>query len=119
MSIEQTLLDMEDELWRANREGDGAHYDTMLRDDALGISKFGVLDKPAAVKGINVNNNPFTRSRMSDPTVIRINETAALITYQADYTALIDGTEQDFSSLATTVYSLEDGEWRVVLHQQS
>ncbi|MFC0113807.1 nuclear transport factor 2 family protein [Kibdelosporangium aridum] len=119
MSIEQTLLDLEEELWRANREGDGAFYDKVLRDDALGVSKFGVYDKSGAVKLISINDNPFTRSKMSDAKVLLINDTAALVTYKTDYTALIDGTKHDFTALATTVYSLEDGEWRAVLHQQS
>ncbi|MCE7006469.1 nuclear transport factor 2 family protein [Kibdelosporangium philippinense] len=119
MSIEQTLLELEEELWRANREGDGAFYDKMLRADALGVSRYGLYDKDQAVKLINVNDNPFTRSAISDAKVRVVNETAALVTYKVDYTALIDGAEQDFTALATSVYSLEDGEWRVVLHQQS
>ena len=119
MTVEQTLLELEEELWRANREGDGAFYNKILRDDVLLVSRFGVAPKQVIVNGIQANHNPFLRTELSDQRVRVLTDTTAMITYTANYTALINGTEQDFKVYATSVYVLEGGEWRSALHQQS
>jgi|RhiMetdeSRZDD1v2_1073273.scaffolds.fasta_scaffold3289716_1 uncharacterized protein (TIGR02246 family) len=119
MTLEQTILGLEDEMWRANREGDGGFYARCLTDDAIVVSRFGVMGKDQIVAGINANRNPFVRSEIHEPRVFALGDSAALITYRATYTALIDGAEQDFTSLSTSVYVLVDGQWRSKFHQQT
>jgi uncharacterized protein (TIGR02246 family) len=119
MTLEQTILDLEDEMWRANREGDGDYYARCLTDDAMVVSRFGVMGKDQIVAGITANRNPFVRSAIHDPKVFALGDAAALITYRATYTALIDGAEQDFTTLSTSVYVLIDGQWRSKFHQQT
>jgi uncharacterized protein (TIGR02246 family) len=119
MTLEQTILDLEEDMWRANREGDGGFYARCLTDDALLISRFGVAGKDEIVAGITANRNPFVRSEIHEPRVLALGEAAALITYRATYTALIGGAEQDFAALATSVYVLVDGHWRSKFHQQT
>jgi hypothetical protein len=117
---EQTLLALEEEMWRANREGDSAFYDRMLRSDATLVSKYGVATKQEIVPLIQANRNPFIRTALSDQRVIEINAGSALITYRADYTALVEGVgEVDHSVLASSVYAREGDEWKSVFHQQS
>jgi Domain of unknown function (DUF4440) len=43
--IEATLLDLENRQWEANRNADGNFYRGYLTDDALVVSRFGVLDR--------------------------------------------------------------------------
>jgi hypothetical protein len=119
MDIEQTLLDLEDEMWRANREGDGAFYDRMVRDDGLVVSRYGVATKAEIVPVVTKNENPFIRTDLSDRKVLRITPDSALVTYKAAVTALIDGSEVEFQVLATSVYAREGDGWRSVFHQQT
>src|SRR5215212_11512100 len=116
MSIEKTLLDLEDEMWRANREGDGSFYERVLRDDALVVSQWGVAPKAAIVPGISKNDNPYVETELSDRKVLQITGDSALVTYKAEVTT---GAGVTFRLLATSVYAREGDEWRSVFHQQS
>jgi ketosteroid isomerase-like protein len=117
--VEKTLLALEEEFWRANREGDADFYDRTLRDDALLVSRFGLAGKAQVVAGIGANRNPFVRTALSDQRVTVLSDTVAMVNYRAGYTALINGAEVDFTVLATSVYVREGDAWRSVLHQQS
>jgi hypothetical protein len=119
MNIEQTLLSLEDEMWRANREGDGSFYERVVRDDALVVSRYGVATKAEIVPGIAKNENPYIRTELSDQKVVRITADSALVTYKAAVTALVNGSETAFQVLATSVYARADDEWRNVFHQQT
>ncbi|GAA0616241.1 nuclear transport factor 2 family protein [Kribbella sandramycini] len=119
MSVAETLLELEDQLWKANREGDGAFYAQWLRDDALAVSKWGIIDKAAAVPGIQANQNPYLTTDRSGEQVIVVDEHTAVVTYRVDVVALVDGSERQLPSYASTVWNDSSGEWRVVFHQQS
>jgi hypothetical protein len=119
VNTERELIDLETEMWRANREGDGAFYDRVLRDDAIVVSKYGVAGKAEAVPLITKNENPYLKTDLSDLRVLPIGADSALITYRAEVTALIAGAEQTFQVLATSVYARVDDAWRSVFHQQS
>jgi hypothetical protein len=119
MGVEDVLLAAEEEMWRANREGNGAFYDALLRDDALLVSKYGVVEKQAVVPMITANRNPYVKTELSGQRVLRINDATALVTYKADVTATTEAGEVEFSVLATSVYALEGDSWRIVFHQQS
>lgn len=117
---EKTLMALEEELWRANREGDADFYRHLLTDDALLVSRYsGVASKAVVVPMIEANQNPFLRTTLSEQRVRILSPTAALISYRADYTALINGSEVDLAALATTVYIWDNDQWRVTLHQQT
>ena len=116
MSIEKTLLDLEDEMWRANREGDGSFYERVLRDDALVVSKWGVAPKAAILPGVSKNDNAYVKTELSDRKVLRITDDSALVTYKAEVTNAEGVT---FEAFATSVYAREGDQWRSVFHQQS
>lgn len=119
MGAENEILAIEDEMWRANRAGDGGFYARELREDAMVVSKWGVLGREAIIAGITANHNPYLKTDLSDRKVVFVNEDAALVTYRADVVALVDGAEVPVSSYATSVYAREDGRWRSVFHQQT
>jgi uncharacterized protein (TIGR02246 family) len=119
VGFEKELLAAEEELWRANRAGDGAFYDTNLRDDALVVSKYGVAGKKEIVPVIQANRNPYVSTELSGQRVLAITDDSALVTYKADVTALVEGKEVSFAVLATSVYVKEGDRWRTVFHQQS
>ncbi|GAB3926305.1 hypothetical protein GCM10029976_020800 [Kribbella albertanoniae] len=119
MTIAETLLELEDQLWRANREGDGSFYAHWLRDDALAVSKYGIIDKATAVPGIQANHNPYLKTPRTDEKVIVVDEHTAIVTYRVDVTVLFEGEEKVFPSYASSIWNNGSGDWRVVFHQQS
>ena len=119
MSVDSELKDLETEMWRANREGDGAFYDRVLRDDTVLVSKYGVVGKADIVPNITKNENPYLRTDLSDFKVVPVGADSALITYRAEVTALVGDAEQTFQVLATSVYARSGDQWQSMFHQQS
>ncbi|NEA37117.1 nuclear transport factor 2 family protein [Streptomyces sp. SID13031] len=119
MSVTDDLLALEDEMWQANREGNGSFYADLLRDDALVVSKYGVMTKAQGIPVIEANHNPYLKTELSGQQVIQLDESNALITYRVDVTALVNGNELELPSYATSVYTRVDGQWRGVFHQQT
>lgn len=117
--VEKELEELEEELWRANREGDGDFYARMLREDAVSVSQFGTAGKEQVVALIQHNRDPFIRSALSEPQVRVLSPDSALITYRVGFTARTEQGDIDHVALATTVYARENAGWRVALHQQT
>ena len=119
MTIASELKNLEKEMWRANREGDGSFYERVVREDGLIVSKQGVASKDDIVPVINKNEHPFLKTDLSHLKVVQISEDSALVTYKAKVTTLVDDAEQKFEVFATSVYAREDDQWRSVFHQQT
>jgi ketosteroid isomerase-like protein len=118
--MSQQLSALEDQMWQANREGDATFYVERLRDDALVVSRYGVMDKQATVAVVQANQNPYLKTSRSDEQVIDIDGDNALITYRVDVTALVQGREVPITSYATTAWHRDDtGDWQVAFHQQT
>jgi ketosteroid isomerase-like protein len=113
------LLELEEQMWQANREGDADFYERNLRDDALIVSKYGVIDKKTGIPVIRANHNPYTKTILSNQKVISLTDSSALVTYKCDITAQTEGGEVEFSVLATSVYVREGNQWLITLHQQT
>lgn len=116
---EAELIAHEEALWAANRAGDGEHYARVLRDDAMGVSKWGLLDKATAVAGISANHNPYLKTELSQIKVLLVNADAAIVTYKADVLVSVNGVETPTSAYASTVYAREDGTWVPVFFQHT
>jgi hypothetical protein len=119
MSVNEELSGLEDLLWKANREGDGAFYQRYLRDDAIAVTRFGIIDKATAVPGITANRNPYLKTDRSEQRVIVVDEHTAIVTYHVAVTVLVDGNEVQAPSSATSVWTNISGEWLVAFHQQT
>jgi hypothetical protein len=101
VTVTETLLELEERMWRTNRNGDGAFFAELLREDALVVSKYGVMTKAQGIP------------------VIQLDENNALVTYRVDVTAVVQGKEVELPSYATSVYTREGAQWRGVFHQQT
>jgi hypothetical protein len=119
MTVETELKRLEQEMWRANREGDGSFYERVVRDDALVVSRRGVAGKADIVPAVTKNENPFLKTTLADLKVLQISDDSALVTYKATVIALIDNAEREFQVLATSVYARDGDDWRSVFHQQT
>jgi hypothetical protein len=111
------LLDIEHEFWKANLAGDGATFDRLLRDDAIGVSPWGVAGKSQAVAGINANQNPYHAYEITEPTVVELTDESAVLTYKVH----VKGSQGDapftVDFFATTVYVRRDGTWLAAFNQ--
>jgi hypothetical protein len=101
VTVTETLLELEERMWQTNRKGDGAFFAELLREDALVVSKYGVMTKAQGIP------------------VIQLDENNALVTYRVDVTAVVQGKEVELPSYATRVYTREGARWRGVFHQQT
>ena len=119
MSVNEELSELEDLLWKANREGNGEFYQRYLRDDAIAVSRFGIIDKATAVPGITANHNPYLKTDRTEERVIVVDENTAIVTYHVAVTVLVDGNEVQAPSYASTVWTKASGEWLVAFHQQT
>ncbi|TDO49992.1 uncharacterized protein DUF4440 [Kribbella sp. VKM Ac-2527] len=119
MTITETLLELEERMWQANREGDAAFWAQYLRDDAFGVSKYGTLDKAQAVSLAAANENPYLKTELSEQRVIQLDDDNAIVTYRVDVTALVQGNEMQLPAYASTVWNRSGGEWRAVFFQHT
>ncbi|MEU4193715.1 nuclear transport factor 2 family protein [Kribbella sp. NPDC026611] len=119
MAIREELLELEGQMWQANREGEGGFYARNLRDDAVVVSKYGVMGKAATVAGIQANRNPFLKTDRSEERVVVVDEHTAIVSYKVDVVALVNGAEVELPSYATSVWNNAAGEWKLVFHQQT
>src|SRR5882757_2167808 len=119
MTVTETLLELEDRMWQANREGDGGFYVEYLRDDSLAVSKYGVMNKAQTIPVISANHNPYVKTELSGRQVLVLDDDNAVVTYKVDVTAVVQGNEMELPSYASTVWNRTGGEWRVAFHQQT
>jgi hypothetical protein len=119
VTVTETLLELEERMWQANRNGDGAFFAELLREDALVVSKYGVMTKAQGIPVIQANQNPYVKTDLSEQKVIQLDENNALVTYRVDVTAVVQGKEVELPSYATSVYIRELAQWRGVFHQQT
>jgi hypothetical protein len=127
--IQATLLELEDRQWEANRNADADFYRGYLTDDALVVSRFGVLDRQQILRMFAGGNvNPFLSTAIEDPRVVVLDHDSAILTYKATIEALItkattadvrEGQTTVFSIYASTVYVRANGTWRAAFHQQT
>jgi ketosteroid isomerase-like protein len=116
-TLERTLLDLEERMWEANRNGDAGYFQAHLADDAIAVASFGVFDKGQAVVQAAENRVPFTRTRLEGARVLQLGEAGALVTYRAFIAAVRDGAPFSFSIYATSAWRRVGDGWEAVLHQ--
>jgi hypothetical protein len=105
------LLDIEHEFWKANLAGDSATFDRLLRDDALGVSPWGVADKSQVVALIKANENPYHAYEISEPRLVELTDESAVLTYKVHVEGSRGDTPFTIDFFATSAYVDQDGTW--------
>lgn len=118
MSTREDLLNREHEAWRAlSTDGETAarHYETTLADDVLMLLPGGlVIDERQDVID-SMRGAPWDRFDISEERVLELGEDAAVVAYRA--TAHRSG--EPYEALFNSTYVRRNGDWRLVLHQQT
>jgi len=114
--LEYTLLALEEEGWRALSSDRGADFfGELLTAHALMVFPGIVLSKDRALEEI-AKAPPWAEFRIDEPSVVRLTEQSAVLTYRA--TARRDG-EPEYHALMSSGYVESGGSWKMAFHQQT
>jgi hypothetical protein len=114
--MEDELLALEDEGWRALSSESGAgFYERHLAEDAAMIFPFGVMDRSATIEAI-AGAPPWQSYAIQDARVITLDENSAVVVYRA--TAQRAG-QPEYRALMSSTYVRRNGDWKLALHQQT
>jgi hypothetical protein len=117
MDLEAHLVGIEKRLWT----NDPVFYAAALVEEALLVfPETGVITRDAAVDAIRVENaegRRWAEVHFHDVRTLRASDEAAVLVYRV--TARWENEETAISALASSVYVHRQGEWKLILHQQS
>jgi uncharacterized protein YchJ len=117
-TIEQELLDLERAAWDAlSTSGEAAtkYYDHVLADDVLMLFPGGMVIDDRAQVVASMEHASWKSFELTDERVLPLGDSAAIVAYRAT----ADRGDGDYTALFNSTYVREDGEWRLVLHQQT
>lgn len=116
MSLEKSLIDLEQEGWKALSEGTGADfYRQYLTGNAVMVFPGMVLTREQSIEAIEAAP-PWRSFQIEEPRIVRLTDDSAVLTYRA--TAQREGQEA-YSALTTSVYVNQNGTWKTAFHQQT
>lgn len=112
------LLALEHRGWKSLCDGTGADfYSRIMTEDAVMVLAHGyVLDRGAVIRSLN-DAPAWRRYEINDVRLIEIEEDRAILVYTAR--ASRTGNEPEFVALMSSVYTRQNGEWRLILYQQT
>jgi hypothetical protein len=114
--VTDELEELERRGWEALSGSEGAaFYREVMADDGVMVFPGMVLDKTATLD-VMARVAPWKRFELRDVREIRASADCCLVVYSAE--ALRAG-EPTYRAEMTSVYVRRDGQWHLVLHQQS
>lgn len=116
MTIEE-LLALEHRGWKSLCEGTGADfYAQIMTPDAVMVLAHGLVLDRDAVRGSLNNAPPWDRYEIRDERLVQLTEDTAALVYTGH---AFRAGEPEFLALMSSVYIRRNGEWRLVLYQQT
>lgn len=119
-TIEAAVIAAEKRRCDAMLANDAATLDAVL-DQRLQFSHAtgAVDDKPAYLAKMAAGRIEYLSIEWSDESVIKLAETAALLTGRMRNRVLVDGTEKLLDNRVLSAWSLDGSEWRAVAFQST
>ena len=109
------IEDLERRGWQALSGSNGAaFYEKVMAEDGFMVFPGMVMDKPTAVATIR-EVEPWSRFELADIRVA-VDANAALITYRANAQR---AGQPEYEAVMSSVYVRRQGQWLLLLHQQS
>jgi hypothetical protein len=115
----QDLVDLEGEGWRAlstSQEEARAFYGRVLADEALMVFPGGMLLRGKDEILASIGAQPWASFSMEETQALPLGDEAGAVVYHVR--AQREGREP-YAALISSVYVRCDGQWRLVLHQQT
>ena len=114
-----TLLELETQGWRAlssDAEVAKEFYEHVLRDDAVMLLPGGTFLEGKESILASLDAQPWSTFDIEGPRVLKLGEAVAVLAYRV--TARREGSTA-YAALISSTYHLEDGTWRLALHQHT
>src|SRR5919107_339822 len=114
-SVESALENLERRGWEAlSRPGGADFYEKVMAADGLMVFPGAVMDRSSALATIR-EVPPWSGFALSDMRVVAGTD-VGLVTYRATARR---GDAPEYKATMSSVYVRRDGNWRLLLHQQS
>lgn len=117
MGIDAILLPIERGLW----SNDAVFYHETLTEDAILVfAETGAISRDIAVAAIREENaagRSWADVTFADIRVLELAADAAMLTYRATFRWNDESAPN--TAMASSVYLLRDGRWRLAFHQQT
>jgi hypothetical protein len=117
MALREELLNLERGFWKSASDPD--YYREHMADDALAVfaAPAGVMNKEQAVASMDEGTEEMNWSNFefNDVRAVHITDNVVALTYTGE---AMRG-ETPYSANVASVYVQRDGNWQLVLHQQS
>ena len=115
----QDLVKLEEEGWQAlSSAGDAAQkfYSSLLIDDAIAIFPGGLIVKGKEKFLESIDIRPWKFFKIEQPLVISITENVKAVIYKVTARRENNNT---YTAIINSTYSNFDGDWKLVVHQQT
>lgn len=115
----QTLIELEKRGWEAlASDGDAARdfYRSRLADEAVMVFPGGRIVEGKAEILDSMDAQPWDSFEIEEPRVIAPAEDTGVVVYRV--TAKRPG-QDEYAALISSVYTRREGDWKLVLHQQT
>jgi Domain of unknown function (DUF4440) len=114
MTLEQELTELERGFWNATREP--GYYEAHMADSGLAVFSDIVLGKAEAAASTSAaQTTSWGGVQLDDVRLLRLSDDVAALVYTGR--ARRDGTP--YAANTTSTYVRRDGQWQLMLHQQS
>ncbi|HXV71335.1 MAG TPA: nuclear transport factor 2 family protein [Acidimicrobiia bacterium] len=113
MSLESELLEIEEAFWESS--GDADFWRENFSEEGVIALPIGLMGKKEVIRS-QKKARPWSEFAMKDASVVDLGDDVASITYRA--MARRDD-ESDYSAMVTSVYARRNGEWQLMVHQQT
>jgi hypothetical protein len=112
------LLTIERRGWDSLCDGTGANfYGSLMVNDAVMVLAHGVvMDREAVIASLN-DGPPWRTYEISDARIINAGADSTILVYTG--VAYREGDSPAFRSLMSSIYVRVDGDWKLVLYQQT
>lgn len=113
MSLREQLLELEKRFWDAS--GDPGFWREHFDEDGVIALSMGLMDKDTVVSAQG-GARPWDTYSLDDVRFVELDEAAASLTYRVSARR---GDDPEYSAVITSVYARRDGDWRLMVHQQT
>ena len=114
MSLQDELIELETGFWNATKNPN--FYRDHMADDGLAVFSMGLMGKDAAIQSTSGDQaTGWTDIRIEEPRILQLTGDVAALVYKG--TAKRNG--EPYAANSTSVYVRRNGQWQLVLHQQS
>lgn len=116
MRLEQELIEVEREGWRAlSSSGAGDYYREHLTENAVMAFGFGVISRDEAIEAMD-SAPPWSSFELRAPRVVALTEDSGVVVYSV--VACREG-QAPYSAVVSSTFVRQDGVWKLAFHQQT